>query len=717
MHYEDSIHKQAERSGIQPDYYDIWGQHHIVPVQSKLALLNAMGQPTDQQAVADLLNNTSEQTACLPPVLIAPQASVTLPLVLPEGTAIEALQWRLESEDQSVQQGHLNRHQLAEAERFESVGKVYQRWQWRFEQALPCGYHRLVLNGQNCALIIVPERCYLPPILQNGGKRWGLSIQLYALRSQDNWGMGDFSDLQQVLKIAAELGAACVGLNPLHALFPHDASRYSPYSPSSRRFINPLYLDVETIPDYAQCQEAQNTVRADDFQAQLRVLQTAELIDYPAVAQLKFKILRQVFRYFYAQVWADQSSERAKALRAFIKAGGPALHKHVLAEALQDWFYSLDPACEGWTTWLPSYRDPASEPCARFAEQQAQQVLFYQYLQWQAHEQLQACSQLAQTLGLEIGLYGDLAVGVQSEGAEVWAEQSVYASGVHIGAPPDDFSPTGQDWGLVPYNPAALRDSAYRAFIEALRAVMRYTGAVRIDHVMGLARLFWIPPGAASPAAGAYVRYPFADLLGVLALESQRSQCMVIGEDLGTVEDHVRAALSAAGVLSYRVLYFEKHWQGDQSFKLPEQYPAQALVTASTHDLPTVLGFWQGQDLQLRTELGLFPSPDVEQSQQRAREQDKTRLLEALAKAGLNPQDGQAGLNQAIQTYLARSPAQLLLLQLEDALELVEQVNLPGTTDQYTNWRRRLPVPVENWLEDGRLRELADSLNAERGKQ
>ena len=716
MNYEESIHNLAERSGIQPDYYDIWGQHHIVALQTKLALLEAMGQPIDAQSLAEALQRRSEHTACLPPVLVLHHTQVGIPLVLPANTVIEAVHWRLELEDGAHKEGSLAAGQLSETGRFGLDSEAYCRWQWHIETALPCGYHRLIVNDQYCELIVTPGCCYLPPVLRKGGKRWGLAIQLYSLRSERNWGMGDFSDLQKALRAAADLGAACIGLNPLHALFPHDSSRYSPYSPSSRRFINPLYLDVEAIAEYAQCQTAQTLFQSAEFQVQLETLRTAELIDYDWVARLKYKILRQLFTYFYEHIWPEQSSKRAAALRSFVFKGGQALHQHALAEALQDWFYSLDPACHGWTTWLPSYRDPHSEPCTRFAEQHAEHVLFYQYLQWQADEQLQACKQQATTLGLEIGLYADLAVGVQSEGAEVWGNTGVFANSARIGAPPDDFSPTGQDWGLVPYNPVALRECAYAAFIETLRTVMRYAGAVRIDHVMGLARLFWIPPGAKSPAAGAYVLYPFDDLLGVLALESQRNQCMVIGEDLGTVEDRVRTALDKAGVLSYRVLYFEKHWQGDHSFKAPEQYPVQALVTASTHDLPTVLGFWQGRDLRARSELGLFPSPEVEQTQFQAREQDKIRLLEALKKAGITAPQEPSELNQAIQLYVARSPAQLMLVQLEDAFNITEQANLPGTTDQYPNWRRRLPASVEEWPSDRRLQKLAELLNAERGK-
>jgi len=705
MDYEQIIHACAERYGIQADYYDIWGQHHRVPAASKLAFLKAMHVPTDPIAMAQIVEQGRQQNRLLPPVLVVPQTQQPIAVHLATGSG-SALQWQLEDEQNQVQQGQIDPQQL---NRTELNGK--HALVWTLPLTLACGYYRLRLDGVDCSLIITPPRCYQAPTLQAEGKRWGLAVQLYALRSERNWGMGDFSDLKTALRTAAALGAATLGVNPLHALFPHDGERYSPYSPSSRRFLNPLYLDVEAVPEYAECAAARATVQADSFQARLRELRQAELIDYPALAALKFQLLRQVFSQF-ATLKADHP--RRQAFEAFRREAGMALQRHALAEALQAWFYQWDSACSGWRSWLPSYRDPNSAHCERFAAEQADEVLFFEYLQWLAHEQLQAAQDLAQDLGLDIGLYCDLAVGVDSEGAEVWAEQQVYAADARIGAPPDDFSPTGQDWGLTPYHPSALRECGYQAFIAALRASMRYAGALRIDHVMGLARLFWVPPDS-TPAAGAYVTYPFADLLGILALESQRNRCLVIGEDLGTVEDHVRAALDEAGVLSYRVLYFEKHWQGDQSFKRPEEYPQQCLVTASTHDLPTLQGFWQDRDLQLRAQLDLYPSAQIEQQLRTERENDKARLVAALEQAGLWPAEASAEQRAlAVQRYLARSPAQLLMVQMEDILGCVEQANLPGTVSEYPNWRRKLPLPLEDWAEDERLRQLTEVLRAER---
>ena len=725
MDYEQLIHESAELYGIQAGYYDIWGQQHNVPVTSKLALLKAMHVPTDPTRLAQHLERRKryDQDRLLPRVLVVPEAQQpVLVRLLLDGSA-ETLAWRLEDEQGHVQQGRIVPQQLTVSKSDQAIPHCLQ---WRVPQILACGYHQLQIDGHDCLLIITPARCYLPQALQgqalnqskkpSGGRRWGLAVQLYALRSKRNWGIGDFSDLRQALQTADELGAAALGVNPLHALFPHDAERYSPYSPSSRRFLNPLYLDVEAVADYKDCVEAREIVQTEEFQTRLQALREADLIDYRSVAALKFQVLRCLFENFCQH---GKTAARYQTFQTFRHVCGESLQQHALAEALQAWFYQMDPACNGWRDWLPSYRDPASDCCARFAAEHESEVLFFEYLQWLAHEQLQAAHQLAQTLGLDIGLYCDLAVGVDGNGAEAWAEQQVYAADARIGAPPDDFSPTGQDWGLAPYQPIVLRETGYQAFIAALQAAMRYAGALRIDHVMGLARLFWVPPDS-TPTAGAYVSYPFNDLLGILALESQRNQCLIIGEDLGTVEDHVRTGLEATGVLSYRVLYFEKHWQGDHSFKWPEHYPRQALVTASTHDLPTLSGFWQGRDLQLRSELGLYPSAHIEQTLRETRAQDKARLTVALAHSGLwNGQDETRAhttpnqLALAVQQFLARSPAQLLMVQMEDVLGCVEQVNLPGTVHEYPNWRRKLPLLLEHWTTDARLIQLAEVLRLE----
>lgn len=341
---------------------------------------------------------------------------------------------------------------------------------------------------------------------------------------------------------------------------------------------------------------------------------------------------------------------------------------------------------------------------AEFAEANRQRVAFFEYLQWQTDRQLEAVQRRAQSDGLTVGLYRDLAVGVDPDGADAWSEQDVVIAEMHVGAPPDPFNMLGQDWGLPPLSPRTLQEKAYEPFVAILRANMRHAGALRIDHAMALLHLYWIPKGM--PASeGVYLAYPFEDLLGVLALESQRNRCMVIGEDLGTVPEGFRDRMAAANVLSYRVLYFEKE---DESFKRPHQYPELALACVTTHDLAPLAGFWKASDIELRQALKLYPSPEVEQNERAARVRDRQMLLEALDEQGLlesaarvtGGQDGSRPvapeLVAAIHQYLGLSPAMLLMVQVDDMTAEEEQLNLPGTVDEHPNWRRRLSLTVED---------------------
>jgi (1->4)-alpha-D-glucan 1-alpha-D-glucosylmutase len=587
---------------------------------------------------------------------------------------------------------------------------------------LPIGYHTYALRGpalpEDAAVtfIVAPERCFLPPALRGGGRVWGPALQLYSVRSQRNWGMGDYTDLRSVIEQWGYRGAGIVGVNPLHALYPHNPAHASPYSPSSRLFLNVLYIDVEAMTDAHECADALTLMGSAQFQSALRRARTSEFVDYGAVAALKLPLLERLHRHFREHHLAEQST-RGRAFRDFLAEGGMRLRQHALFETLQEHFHREDPAVWGWPVWPAAYRHPDSDAVTRFAEAHAERIEFFQYLQWEAALQLERACSRARSMELSVGLYQDLAISIDSGGAESWANQGLYAVGASIGAPPDEINLQGQNWGLPPVRPERLRDARYEPFIATLRANMRCAGALRIDHVMGLARLYWIPPGA-TPAEGAYVCYPFDDLLAILALESERNRCMVIGEDLGTVPAEVRAQLMRTGVLSYRLLYFEKAPDGE--FKAPAEYPVDALVAASTHDLPTLTGFWSGHDLELRQRLGLFPSDEVRTRYVVERVQDRARLALALEREKLLPEAQSANpvaasmtpeFALAIHAFLAHTPSRLFVVQLEDVLGVYEQANLPGTTHEQPNWRRKLPLPLDELDQDPRLRTLTELLS------
>lgn len=722
--------------GIAPDYYDIWGQRRHVSADTQRALLAAMGiaagTGTEARHAIGHLQARGWQRL-LPPVMVARHngGAVEIPVTVPAAARQRRFDWVLTLENGDRESGALCPAELAmkaEAEA-EAGGVSYVRCTYALPHAPDLGYHRFEMRstgeGQEHAahmsLIVVPPQCYRPAALSAQGRVWGPAVQIYALRSQRNWGAGDFTDLRTLIDISARAGAGIVGVNPVHALFPHNPEHASPYSPSSRLFLNVFYLDVEAVSDFAECDAARGRVFDPEFQARLRALRATVWVEYREVAGAKFGVLEQLYLNFRERHLAA-GDQRAQAFRAFQAEGGAALRRQALFEALQQHFHGNDPSIWGWPAWPEPYRDPAAEAVARFAVEQAERVEFFEYLQWQAELQLEAVGRSSREHGLGVGLYQDLALGVDRGGGEAWANQGLYALGASMGAPPDDFNLHGQDWGLPPMIPAQLVDAAYAPFIATLRASMRHAGALRIDHVMGLMRLFWIPAGG-TPEAGAYVAYPLDDLFGIVALESQRNRCLVIGEDLGTVPDAVREAMARYGALMYRLFYFEK--ERDGGFRPPAAYPAPALVAVSTHDLPTLRGYWQGNDLEARTRLGLFPSEEMREQQIATRARDRVQLLAALEREQLLPATADvepagnpemsAELARAIHVYLARTLSQVMMVRPEDVLGQVEQVNLPGTTDQYPNWKRRLPLDLEGWAADPPLVALSDALRAERG--
>lgn len=718
----------AQRYGILPEYHDIWGRPHRTTGDTARALLQAMGVLAEGENAAAALARDEETRwrRFVPPVTVlrsgeAPRIALHLPAARAGGRIV----WQLALENGSRIEGGAEAGALP----VEAEAKVAGARFLRLALALPAldtpGYHRLrvALGEQQAelALIVAPRQCYAPAALAGRGRVWGPAVQLYGLRSRRNWGMGDFSDLTLLIEHAARAGAAIVGVNPLHALFPDRPEEASPYGPSDRRFLNVLYLDPEAIEEFAHSEVARALVAEPEFQARLRALRGTELVDYEAVAALKFPVLRELYRTFLA-AQAAQETPRGRAFRAWREAQGEALQRHAVYDALQADFRARDPALWGWPVWPLPYRHPESPEVAAFAADRGEEVGFHAWLQWQADAQLGAVGARSWQLGLGVGLYQDLAVGAAPGGAETWGGDGLYADGASTGAPPDDFNLHGQDWGLPPWVPHRLVQAAYAPFIGILRANMRHAGALRIDHVMGLARLFWVPRGQGA-AAGAYVSYPFADLLGILALESQRNRCLVIGEDLGTVPDAVREALAPLGVLSYRPLWFQRDGAGD--FLLPAHYPPQALVTVSTHDLPTLPGYWRGHDLDLRARLELFPSPEQHAAQVVGRAQDRARLLLALEREGLLAEGERPdpiafpemtdALTRAVHLYLARTPSRVLMVQPEDVFGAVEQVNLPGSlAHQHPNWRRKLPMDLEDWPEDPRLQALVAVLASER---
>jgi len=534
-------------------------------------------------------------------------------------------------------------------------------------------------------IIAAPQRAYLPP----GDMRvWGLAVQLYTLRSQRNWGIGDFGDLVRICAIAGDAGASLVGINPLHASHRSDPESASPYAPTSRRFLNWLAIDIEALPE-ARDPDVQHYIASvsDDVAA----LRAKPFVDYTGVAMVKAPALKLCF--------AALSGARTEGFASYVAAGGEALKRFAIHEALVA-RYGRNAA-----HWPEALRQAESEALAVFAREEPRAIDFSMYLQWCASEQLDSVASAAKAHG--VALYRDLAVGVESGGSEAWGGPD-YVTSASVGAPPDLLNTHGQDWGLPPLSPVTLERDAYAAFAALLANNMADAGALRIDHAMSLMRLFWIPRGG-QPADGAYVSYPFDDLLAIVARESVRAHCMVIGEDLGTVPAGFRDKMAANNILSYRILLFER--DGNGAFLPPDAYPELALATTGTHDLPPLAGWLEGDDIALHERLGLIDAETARQTRV-SRESGVAQLRAALVASGdlreLQPDTESIVLGA--YRYLARSPARIVMLQIEDALGERTPVNIPGTNLEYPNWRRKLRDDLETIATDGRLERFARAM-------
>jgi len=718
----------ARCHGIALTYRDIWKHERHAEPEVLRTLLHAMRvNAADDAAIEQALaaHRREQWQRAVPAVSLPRGPDAPIELRLPAQLRHSALAWRVIEEGGLEHAGELRANDWPELARERLDGQDYFAIQWQLPLVLPEGYHRLEVahgaahqsNGHGL-LIVAPGTCHMPRALQGDARTWGVAVQIYALRSARNWGIGDFTDLASVVALWGSRGAAIVGVNPLHALFPHNPAHASPYSPSSRRFLNALYLDIEAVPEFADCDAVKEWVAGDAVRARLRGLRAAPLVDYAGVAQLKWLALEMLFAHF-SRVHIGHDTPRARAFAAFCGEQGQALQRHALFEALQEHFFRTDPGVWGWPVWPEDYRHPEASAVRRFAEQRRARVLFFEYVQWLCDEQLGTVARCAKALG--IGLYKDLAVAADRAGADSWSDQAELALAASIGAPPDEFNPAGQNWGLPPPIPRALERAAFAPFVQTLRAGMRHAGALRIDHVMALVRLYWTT-GQGSAAHGAFVHYPLDVLLAIVQLESQRQRCAVIGEALGTLPDGLRERLADSGLLSYRVLIFEH--DTEHGFAAPQQMPRDALLVATTHDLPTWAGWWQGRDLEVRAGLGLSDAR-TNATAQPARLREREHLLEALQRERLLPPgiDPEAAVHapmthalaRAVHRYLARGPGKIVLAQIEDALLQLDQVNLPGTTDSYPNWRRKLPMDIEQWHGDRSMAELARVMAHERG--
>lgn len=721
------LEQLVEYRGIESHYNDAWGRPTNIATATKTKLLSAMGYQVDEPNL--LLKQVQENSnnawlSVLNPVQVLRVAEnlqivVRLPIELVTDEYIAHINTEL---------GEIIEHrfvpidcQLVNVAHIEDI--EFQEYLIDIPVTLPLGYHSLSLvidddELGSMRLIIAPSSCYKPEALLQGQKVWGISVQLYCLRSDNNWGVGDFSDLSFLVEKLAKQGAQFVGLNPIHALYPANPSACSPYGPSSRRWLNFIYIDVTALDGYQQA-STQAVVNDIDFQQKLQKARSTDLVDYELVTELKLNALEKVFAHQNSQ-YLSKNTKLNKIFKAFVVEGGESLKTLAVYDALQESLVAQQKPSSGWPVFPKELSDFYNPAVKTFSKKNAKRVKFFLWLQWQAALQLEQANQVAEQNNMSIGLYRDLAVGVSEGSAEIWGNKELYCTKASIGAPPDILGPVGQNWGLPPMDPEKLYEQQYQPIIELFDANMRATGALRIDHVMALLRLWWVAKGDDAKEGG-YVYYPVDDLLAILALESHRHQSLVIGEDLGTVPDEIRTKLAENGVYSYRVFFFEQAEDG--GFFSPAHYPEQSMSTLTTHDMPTLTGYWHCDDLALGKKLGLYPTDEILSTLYTSRHENKQSILDTLhGHHSVNDEVGRNGhnvamskaLNFGMQLHMAAGSSALLSLQLEDWLEMDKPVNIPGTFNEYPNWRRKLSRNLQDIFNDSSLNNLAANLTEAR---
>jgi 4-alpha-glucanotransferase len=718
--YEDALHKAAVEWGVEREFWDIFGNYHVASADTEARILGSLGVDVSSRDTVEeaRMRRFEQRTAVLPDTSVVTENDQAVDISLPATLNAPGIHLELMLEDGRVLSADYAAGEIPIASELQRGGLRWFVYRAPLPAGTPLGYHTLRVSMEGlpspvaeASVIVCPERAYLSERLQRGGRTAGIAVTLWGLRSKRNWGCGDFTDLRALTDwIAEDVRASFIGLNPLHAI--HNRSPYntSPYLPLSIFYKNFIYLDVQRIPEFSGCDVAERELSSEAVQREITDLRNSEFVEYERVSQLKKRFLKILFDKFQQNIRGN--SKRGVAFEEYCSREGELLEKFALYCALDEFLHSQDKSRWTWLDWPEEYWDPGSEACRAFAREHREALDFYKYVQFVIEEQLAEAQEYTKTKGMAIGLYHDLALATDSAGADLWAYRNFYVTGCRVGSPPDAFSPKGQDWAFPPPNTITHAEDGYRLFRASIQKVVNYGGALRIDHVMRLFRLFWIPDGIEA-ANGVYVKDNAIDLLRILALESVRSRNIVVGEDLGTVTDEMRETLARFGILSYRLLYFEKRKDG--SFIASGEYPRQALVASTTHDLPTIAGFWTRRDIEARRAAGLVDENGY-RAQLSDRQREKQRMLDVLHEERLLPEDYTRNsadvpeldgiLHNAVIGFLARAPSALLLLNQEDLTKETEQQNLPGSTSQYPNWRRKMRFAVDELRQPGISRDF-----------
>ncbi len=723
----ETIERIAARAGFEVHWEDANKRSHRVKSETLATLLAALGLPcgTADDAKQTLAMLDAERGArALPPLLTAECHRAT---ALPLTASQTGSTYRIELESGGIVEGRLGMPK-GESAQLAPVSEP--------------GYHTLELGGRRICLAVAPPRCYTVEdawrdanAAANGQRSrhsnadapravslWGIGTQLYGLRRVGDGGIGDYTALASFARRSANEGADVLAVSPTHAMFSADPRKFSPYAPSSRLFLNAAHIDPSAVLGIAAFEAALDAVHADGkppARQRWAALDALPLVDWGDAVELRLSVLRVLYERFCAHE-RSAATALAREFDAFCLRGGRALEDHARFEAID----AIERAAHGvghWREWPAALGDPRRPEVEAFAREHRHDVEFHLFLQWLAAKGLGDAQRAAREGGMAIGLVADLAVGCDGAGSHAWSYPDDMLRSVSVGAPPDLFNQAGQAWGLTTFSPRAMRMQGFGAFIDMLRATFAHGGGLRIDHVLGLQRL-WLVPEGASAADGAYLRYPMTDLLRLIALESMRHRAIVVGEDLGTVPEGFRERLARHGMLGISVLWFERSEDGG-SFKLPQQWSRTSLATTTTHDLPTLAGWWGGHDIVWRDKIGqTAPRADGRDPVALAnaeRAADRHALWRAFQQAGVAPPGvaappkDQPPVDEGL-AFVAATPAPLALYPLEDLLGLADQPNLPGSIDEHPNWRRRLPTPIDALFENGALTDRLLALSRRR---
>ncbi|MGI6680954.1 MAG: 4-alpha-glucanotransferase [Bdellovibrionota bacterium] len=776
--FTDKLRKLSRLYGIWTEYTDFQKKKKVATNEELMAILKSMGVKVEnlkQVEIAILKYKLKNAKKHVESVYVFNETEKELQINVntSEEDDWQNLTWNIIYENGNSFSHKLKREELKIQKEITINNKRYTTYKFLLSERVPLGYHKLEITTETfkCAtkIIMTPKACYVPPCFENKSfekeknerKLWGISTQLYSLRSYWNWGIGDFSDLKKVIDIAATLGASLVGINPLHAISPYDIRGESPYYPTSRSTLEYLYIDLGITREYKDSPKIQEEILKEDFQKELKSLQCADLVDYKKVKNLKLKVLKLLFDVFKNN-HLNKGTKREREFFNFCENNIGAF-TFALFESLQDYMQNKKDNKEvnsdakrdeekenentekgndntenentrkssfGFLNWSKEYKNPYSKEVRDFIKTHNDEISFYLYIQFLAHEQLILASKEAKEKNLELGIYLDLALGARKDGAEAWANQDIIPQNINIGAPPDDFYNTeGQDWNVGCFDPNKLRDKAYEPYIHILQSQMKYADVLRIDHVMSLMRLYWIPKEMGAKN-GVYVAYPLDDLMGIIALESHRNKCLIIGEDLGLVPDKIRKVMKEKFMLSYKVLIFEKNGDEEcvdlkdynenskEEFKAPKDYEKNALVVTSVHDTPPLKGFWYAKDIETRIKIGHLNNKVADKFFMQRRK-EREALSVALKKENIFlPEKYINGeftkeVNIALHKFVAKTPCKVMLTTIDDLMASETQMNLPATYTEYPNWRSRLKIPLEEVFDKTNIVEIANAIKEE----